>query len=92
MADPFFFDKDQKVMSWLNKFPPEMHEFIKEVVLYNALCHPDKSRLLQLPFFDEASSPARADMPIKTKQETAPALQAPVTPAEKNNINSMMNL
>lgn len=101
----FFFDKEKRVLSWLNRFPPEMHEFIKEVVVYNALTHPDKASLLRLPFFEEEALQAplittgHQPQPAVAQHVTPPPtddpvqfMQAPPDSHDQDNINSWFNM
>ena len=74
----FFFDKEKKVLNWLNRFPPELHNFIKEVVVYNALMHPDKAALLRLPFFDELE-PVAVEKPCLQYEEKNNTIQQDIT-------------
>ena len=101
----FFFDKEKKVLNWLNRFPPEMHEFIKELVVYNALMHPDKATLLRLPFFEEEVGAAiineapKPEVPTPKEPAPPPSFVPPPPPPssvskeeDKTNIDSWLNM
>ena len=66
-----FEEKKKQVNEWLKRYPKEMHGFLKDIIVFNALHHPNSNELLQFPGLDN-----------KENNQTAPKKEI-IFPPEK---------
>lgn len=48
-----FQSKRKEINEFFEKYPQSMRQFVKDVILHNAINHPDRGRLMQIPAFDD---------------------------------------
>lgn len=74
-----FAEEMKKVQNFLNQYPQNHRQFIRDIVFYNAIHHAEKEKLLAVPlFFDEEKAPVETPVP-------EPAL-------DTSNINAWLNI
>ena len=75
-----FAEEMKKVDAFMNQYPQNNRQFIKDIIIYNAIHHPERDKLIAVPLFDEVKEKA---------PEKGPEPEAEVN---KKNVDAWTNL